>query len=297
MRRVEQVKLARNADITLAYETFGPPGRPLLLISATDAQMLMYPEELCAALTDAGFQVARFDNRDAGLSTHLTGTPAPGPVKAALRPSLAPYRLTDMADDAAAVLDALGWEAAHVVGSSMGAMIAQSLAITHPARVGSLTSISSTPSVRIGTRPPLWVLRRMTKLLSTPAGSPDEAARREVAIYRLMGSPGYPLDEQMIADIGRRAYERHPGDPASGLRQRAAIAASGDRRAALSRLRIPALVIHGDDDVMIRPKAGRATAAAIAGSRLVTCPGMGHDLPRALWPLVVEEIRRLADPA
>jgi pimeloyl-ACP methyl ester carboxylesterase len=101
----------------------------------------------------------------------------------------------------------------------------------------------------------------------------------------------------MIADIGRRAYERHPGDPASGLRQRAAIAASGDRRAALSRLWIPALVIHGDDDGMIRPKAGRATAAAIAGSRLVTCPGMGHDLPRALWPLVVEEIRRLADPA
>ena len=131
---------ARNGAVALAYETFGPPtGRPLLLVSPTDAQMLVYPDDLCAALVDAGFQVARFDNRDAGLSTHLTGVRAPAPVTAALMPWLAPYRLTDMADDAAAVLDALGWSSAHVAGSSMGGMIAQCLAITHPGRVRSLT--------------------------------------------------------------------------------------------------------------------------------------------------------------
>jgi pimeloyl-ACP methyl ester carboxylesterase len=127
----------------------------------------------------------------------------------------------------------------------MGGMIAQSVAINHPARVRSLTSISSTPSARIGTRPPLRVLRKMVKVLATPVGDPEQAARREVAIYRLMGSPGYPLDEQLIGEIGRRAYDRHPPDPAGGLRQRAAIVASGDRRAALSGLRIRRLSLTG----------------------------------------------------
>ena len=151
--------------------------------------------------------------------------------------------------------------------------------------------------MRVGARPPLRVLRAMTRLLAAPVDGPEEAARREVAIYRLMGSPGHPLDEELIGDIGRRSYERHPGDPAGGRRQRAAVAASGDRRAALSRLRIPALVVHGDDDIMMRPAAGRATAAAIPGARLVTFPGMGHDLPRPVWPAVVEELGRLTGGA
>ncbi|MEV8507245.1 alpha/beta hydrolase [Actinoplanes sp. NPDC051475] len=286
--------VAHNGDVAIAYEVFGPPeGRPLLLVSATDAQMVMYPRELCEALVGAGIQVVRFDNRDSGLSTHLEGRPAPAPFVAALRPSTAPYLLTDMAADAVAVLDALGWESAHVVGSSMGGMIAQAVAVAYPARVRSLTSISSTPSIRIGTRPPLKVLRAMSKLLAKPLHSAEEAAEREVAIYRLMGSPGYPLDEAMVREIGRESYERHSTDPLSGRRQRAAVAASGDRRKALAALRMPALVIHGDEDVMMRPKAGRATAAAIPGARLVTYPGMGHDLPRALWPAVIEELRVL----
>ena len=289
------MKTAQHGDIRIAYEVVGPPeGRPLLLISATDAQMVMYPAEFCAGLVAAGFQVVRFDNRDAGLSTHLTGVRAPAPLVAALRPSAAPYRLTDMAGDAVAVLDAMGWESAHVAGTSMGGMIAQTVAIAHPGRVRSLTSISSTPSVRIGTRPPLRVLRAMTALLARRVHSAEEAAEREVAIYRLMGSPGYPPDEDMVREIGRQAYDRHPPEPESGLRQRAAIAASGDRRKGLAALRLPALVIHGDADVMMRPKAGRATAAAIPGARLVTYPGMGHDLPRPLWPAITQEISRLA---
>ncbi|MEV6600586.1 alpha/beta hydrolase [Actinoplanes sp. NPDC051346] len=289
------MSVARNGAVEIAYEVFGPAdGEPLLLVSATEAQMVMYPRDLCAALVGAGFQVVRFDNRDAGLSTHLSGRPAPAPFVAALRPSTAPYQLTDMAADAVAVLDALGWESAHVAGSSMGGMIAQTVAIGYPSRVRSLTSISSTPSVRVGARPPLKVLRAMTRLLAQPVRTAEEAAEREVAIYRLMGSPGYPLDEAMVRGIGRESYERHPSDPVSGRRQRAAVAASGDRRPALSGLRMPALVIHGDEDVMMRPKAGRATADAIPGARLVTYPGMGHDLPRARWPAVIEELRKVA---
>jgi pimeloyl-ACP methyl ester carboxylesterase len=175
----------------------------------------------------------------------------------------------------------------------MGGMIAQTLAIRHPERVRSLTSLSSTPSVRIGALPPRRILRAMNDLLSVPVTDADQAARREVAIYRLMGSPGYPLDEELIADIGRRSYERHPTDPEGGRRQRAAVAASRDRRPALARLRMPALVVHGEQDVMMHPRAGRATAAAIPGARLVTYPGMGHDLPAALWPSVIAELQRL----
>ncbi|MEU8228686.1 alpha/beta hydrolase [Actinoplanes sp. NPDC048967] len=290
--------LAANGDISVAYETFGPPdGMPLLLVSATEAQMLMFPEGLCRAFVEAGFQVTRFDHRDAGLSTHLDGVPAPGPLKAALRPSTAPYQLTDMAADAVAVLDDLGWPSAHVAGTSMGGMIAQTMAITHPGRTRSLTSISSTPSIRIGARPPRRILRAMKDILAAPVTDADQAARREIAIYRLMGSPGFPLDEALIADIGRRSHERRPSDPGSGRRQRAAVAASRDRRPALAALRIPALIVHGQDDLMMRPEAGRATAAAIAGSRLVSYPGMGHDLPAVLWPPVVDEIRRLAGRA
>jgi pimeloyl-ACP methyl ester carboxylesterase len=292
------VALAENGDISIAYETFGPPnGAPLLLVAATEAQMLMFPEPLCHAFVGAGFQVTRFDHRDAGLSTHLDGVAAPGPLKAAFRPSTAPYQLTDMAADAVAVLDDLGWQSAHIAGSSMGGMIAQTIAITYPMRTRTLTSISSTPSIRIGARPPRQILRAMKEILSAPVIDADQAARREVAIYRLMGSPGFPLDEEMIAEIGRRSYERHPSDPESGRRQLAAVAASKDRRRALAALGMPALVVHGEDDLMMRPKAGRATAAAIRGARLVSYPGMGHDLPPELWTPIVDEIRRLAESA
>ncbi|MBN6054252.1 alpha/beta fold hydrolase [Nonomuraea sp. RK-328] len=292
---------ARNGDIELAYETFGPAdGAPLLLISGTGVQMLIFPEDLCNALVELGFQVARFDNRDTGLSTHLTGVPAPGWLKSMIRPASAPYRLEDMAEDALAVLDALGWRSAHMVGTSLGGMIAQTLAIRHPARVRTLTSIMSTPGARIGTMPEIATLKAILKLSGMPVTSPDQAAQEAVAMKKLIGSPRYPFDEKEVAGIGRRSYERHPGSPDADARQRAAVIASGDRRRALATLRVPTLVLHGEDDPVMRLKAGRATAAAIPGARLVTYPGMGHDLPRQLWPSMLEQIRDLAfagDPA
>jgi pimeloyl-ACP methyl ester carboxylesterase len=289
------VKTAHNKDIVIAYETFGPPeGAPLLLISGTGTQMLIWPEDFCAALAGRGFQVARFDNRDAGLSTHLTGTPAPGWLTTMLRPSAAPYRLEDMAADALAVMDALGWASAHVVGASMGGMIAQVLAIRHPARVRTLTSIMSTPSARIATMPTVAAMRALGRAGGTPLTHPEQAGEEAVALKRVIGSAAYPADEPMVRDIGRRSFERHHGDEQGDLRQRAAIIASGDRRNALAGLRIPALVIHGEQDPVIRPKGGRATAGAIPGAKLVTYPGMGHDLPRALWPAILEEIHAQA---
>jgi pimeloyl-ACP methyl ester carboxylesterase len=289
---------AHNGDIAIAYETFGATGgAPLLLISGTGVQMLIWPEDLCGALAGRGFQVTRFDNRDTGLSTHLTGTAPPGWLKAMLRPSSVPYRLEDMAEDALAVMDALGWQSAHVVGASMGGMIAQTLAIRHPSRVRTLTSIMSTPSARIATMPAIAKIRAIMKIAGTPVTSPDEAAQEAVAMKRAIGSPAYPVDEQEVRDIARKSYERSPDTPEAGRRQRAAISASGDRRKQLAGLRTPALVLHGRQDPLIRLKGGQATAAALPGARLVTYPGMGHDLPRALWPSILDEISALASRA
>ena len=287
---------AHNGDIVLAYETCGPPGgEPLLLISGTGAQMLIWPDGFCAALADRGFRVARFDNRDTGLSTHLTGAPAPGWLTAMLRPSAVPYRLADMADDALAVMDALGWPDAHVVGASLGGMIAQVLAIRQPGRVRTLTSIMSTPSARIATMPTLAAIRALARAAGTPVTSPEQAADQAVALKQVIGSPGYPLDEDAVRDIAARSYKRHPGNDKDDQRQRAAVIASGHRRRALAGLRMRTLVIHGEQDPIIRPKGGRATARAIPGARLVTYPGMGHDLPAALWPSIADELTKKAN--
>ena len=199
------------------------------------------------------------------------------------------------AGDALAVMDALGWPDAHVVGASLGGMIAQELAIRHPGRVRTLTSIMSTPSARIATMPTIAAMRALARAAGTPATSPDQAAEQAVALKRVIGSPGYPPDEPTVRDIARRSFQRHPGAEEDDLRQRAAVIASRDRRSTLAGLRIPALVIHGDRDPVIRPKGGRATAAAIPGARLISYPGMGHDLPRPLWPSILDEICVLAE--
>jgi pimeloyl-ACP methyl ester carboxylesterase len=194
-------------------------------------------------------------------------------------------------------LDALGWPTAHLVGASMGGMIAQILAIRYPSRVRTLTSIMSTPSSRIATMPTIAALRVLAHDAGTPVTDAEQAAEAAVALKKVIGSPGYPLDEPAVRDVGRRSFERDRGAEEDAARQRAAVIASGDRRRALADLRIPVLIIHGEQDPIIRLKGGRATAQAVPGARLVTYPGMGHDLPRALWPTILEEISALAAQA
>lgn len=294
---------ARHDSIEVAYETFGDrSGDPLLLVMGVGAQMVYWHDDFCSALAERRFRVARFDNRDAGLSTHLGSAGRPNQLAMLRRPSeAAVYRLEDMADDGVAVLDAVGWTSAHVVGRSLGGMIAQMMAVRHPSRVRSLTSISSTPSPRIG-RASLATALRL--LLANPAvlrnrspSSPEEAGEQLVRGHRVIGSPGYPLDEMWLREIGRQMYDRGGIDADGRQRQNAAILAGGDRRPALAGLRVPTLVIHGEADRLIRPEGGRATAAAIPGAKLVTFPGMGHDLPRELWPAIIDEIRAVADRA
>ncbi|MCU7729506.1 alpha/beta fold hydrolase [Actinoplanes sp. KI2] len=280
---------ARHGEISLAYGTEGSPqGEPLLLIMGLGLSMDFWPERFRALLVERGFRVARFDNRDVGRSTHLTGLGAPSALSLLTRRPPG-YTLGDMADDAVAVLDALGWDSAHVVGVSLGGMIAQTLAVRHPARVRSLTSISSTLSPRIG-RPLPHVL---PLLLAGPVRDRDAAAERMIRVFRLIGSPAYPLPDAEIRAAAARSYdEAH--DPDGVRRQLAAIVSAADRRPMLRRLRLPALVVHGDADPLVRPSGGRATARALAGAKLVIYPGMGHDLPAALQPDIADEIAALA---
>ncbi|HUR74810.1 MAG TPA: alpha/beta hydrolase [Sporichthya sp.] len=282
---------ASNGSVELAWERFGPgTGEPLLLIMGFAVHRQFWPEGLCAQLVAAGFDVVRFDNRDAGESTHLTHLRAPSwPTVMTVPKLVSAYRLDDLATDAVAVMRAARWESAHVVGVSMGGMIAQTLAIKNPARVRSLTSISSTPAPKIG-KPTL--AGRRVFLLPQPRTA-EEAADRIVQQFRIIGSPGYPLEEDWLREYAAAAFRRSH-DPAGMARQLAAVLAGGSRVEALRAVRVPTLVIHGTDDPLIRAQGGLATARAVPGSRLVLHGGMGHDLPRALWPTITTDIARTA---
>ncbi|MGW4640452.1 alpha/beta fold hydrolase [Sphaerisporangium sp. NPDC004334] len=285
---------ATTNGVEIAYEAFGPPtGRPLLLIMGLGSQLINWDVELCELFADRGHRVVRFDNRDAGLSTHFheAGVPHfnPGPDGVVAPP---PYLLEDMADDTAGLLDALGWDAAHVLGASMGGMIAQSFAIRHPARTLSLTSIMSTPSPHIGSPTP----EAMAVLVTRSAPERDAVVRRAIESRRVIGSPGYPADDERVARLAGESFDR-AYDPAGFARQLAAIRGSGDRTAGLRELSVPALVIHGEADPLVRPAGGQATADAIPGAKLLTFPGMGHDLPRELWPDIVAAVTDLTERA
>jgi pimeloyl-ACP methyl ester carboxylesterase len=285
------VEIARGvgpAGIDIAYERFGEPDLPpVLLLMGLGTQMLGWPDGFCDALVARGVHVIRADNRDIGLSTHLTDAPAPD-LAAIFRgdAASASYTLSDMAADTVGLLDALGVDSAHLVGASMGGMIAQTAAIEHPHRVRSLTSIMSTtgdPSVGQSTR------QAMAALLSPPATTREEAIERTVSILRVIGSPGFELDE---ADVRWRtgvAYDREH-DPVGVARQLAAIAASGDRTPALRSLSVPTLVLHGADDPLVNVSGGRATAQAIPGAEFVEFAGMGHHLSRELWGEIARQI-------
>lgn len=285
--------------LEIEYESFGGESDPaVLLVMGLGGQMILWDEELCDAIAARGFRVIRFDNRDVGLSTKLDdhGVPNVASVFAAAasgQPIDAPYTLREMADDAAALLDALGIERAHAVGASMGGMIVQTMALRHPRRLASLTSIMSTtgePGVP-GPTPDAM------KVLMTPAPAERDAfVEYQVRTWRAIGSPGFPFDEDRIRARAHRLWQRGV-HPAGVARQLVAILASGSRREALRHVTTPAVVIHGEDDPLVPFAAGRDTAEAIPGAELLAIPGMGHDMPPAVWPALVDAVERVASRA
>jgi pimeloyl-ACP methyl ester carboxylesterase len=277
------------AGIDIAYQRLGDPDAPaVLLIMGIAAQSIAWPDGFCLALAGRGLQVIRFDNRDAGLSTHLADAPPPDlPAVLAGDLSSVSYTLSDMAADAAGLLDALGLGEAHVVGASMGGAIAQTMAIEHPGRVRSLTSMMSTTGNRSVGQPSPDALR---EVFSGPrAVTRDEVIQQMLRASRAVGSPAYPADEKEVAARAGRAYDR-AHDPAGVARQAVATVASGDRTERLRHLRVPTLVIHGLADRMCDASGGRATAEAIPGAELVLIEGMGHDLPAGLRPQLAARI-------
>ncbi len=281
---------ARCNGIDICYESMGS-GPPLLLIMGIGTQLVYWPDALCQLLVEQGLRVIRLDNRDAGLSSHLDHLGVPRTRKLLLRVLMrrrvnAPYTLWDMALDTVGLLDALELPAAHLVGMSMGGMIAQCAAISHPERALSLTSISSTT----GDRRVSWGKPRAMWALHRPAPRGGQAAiEHEIRLLRTIGSPELAADEEDIRRLVTRAQQR-AYDPAGTARQFAAILASGNRTRKLRQLDLPTLVIHGTQDPLIPFAAGQATAAAIPEARLLPIAGMGHDLPPAAWSPIVEAI-------
>ena len=273
--------------IELEYEAFGDAKQPaLLLIMGLGAQMISWDDEFCRRLAGRGFHVIRFDNRDVGLSTWMDRA-GPPDLAAALRGNPKPaYRLEDMAGDAVGLLDALDIESAHLVGASMGGMIAQTVASLCPQRVRTLVSIMSTTGARRIGRPALstWLLMAATSPRTRAA-----AIAGSVRIFRHIGSHGFPFDEAWVREQAGLAWDRDPTSDGT-RRQLAAIFRSGDRTAALRAITAPTLVIHGDRDRMVHPTGAAATARAIPGARLETIRGLGHDLPRGAWPVLIDLI-------
>jgi pimeloyl-ACP methyl ester carboxylesterase len=282
--------------ITLEYDTFGAADAPpILLIMGLGAQMILWDEEFCTRLSERGYRVIRFDNRDVGRSTKLDALGLPDVAAAMMaaatrQPFAAPYLLADMAADAAGLLDGLNIRSAHVVGASMGGMIAQTLTIQHPERVRSLTSImSSTGNPELPPPTP----EAMSALMSPPPVDRAAAIEHAVFVFRTIGSPGFPFDEEFVRRRAALSYERG-FNPPGVVRQFVAILSSGSRNEALRSLRTPTLVIHGVADPLVPIAAGRDTAAAIPDAEIIEIDGMGHDMPRPLWPRLIDGIANLA---
>ena len=275
----------------LEYETFGDPkGQPMLLIMGLGAQMTTWDDEFCAQLADRGFHVIRYDNRDVGLSTWVEDAGLPD-IAAAFNGDAHPaYELDDLADDAAGLLESLDIPAAHIVGASMGGFIAQLVAINHPECVLSLTSIMSGPggSDEVAPKP-----EGAAVLLVGPPDSRDERIEQAMMFRRVLLGPGDPFDEAHERARATRSVDRAYYPPGVG-RQLVAILAAKSRMERLKEVRVPTLVIHGVDDVLVPVENGRLVAEAVPGARMIEFEGMGHDLPKRVWPQVLDAIVEVA---
>ncbi len=280
-------QFARVGEVEIAYELIGQQGDPpVLMIMGLGSQLIHWPDGLCGLLAARGYLLIRFDNRDAGRSTRLDGAPSKLGDLMRGEPATPPYLLADMAADTAGLLDALGIDRAHVVGASLGGMIAQQLAIDLPERVLSLASIMSTT----GDRSVGEATEEATQLLlSRPAIERQAYVDGAVAGRKVLGSVDGLRDDDLVREIASRAFDRGVYPEGTG-RQLAAILASGDRTAQLAKLNLPTVVIHGAIDPLIGVSGGKATAAAIPDSELVVIEGMGHDLPPAAWPRIVDAL-------
>jgi pimeloyl-ACP methyl ester carboxylesterase len=284
----------RANGIDIEYESFGRDSDPLiLLIMGFGAQLIFWPDPLCEGLAAKGFRVVRFDNRDIGKSTHLVGETAPDPralfaeVMAGRRPHV-PYSLDDMANDTVGLMDGLGVTRAHIVGASMGGMIAQLVAINHPSRTKSLVSIMSTTGRRDlppGNPETLSVLFRPPNSTGR-----DDLIEASILVQKAVSGPGFPLSEAEMRARAERRTDYAPFDLAGIARQSAALIVAPPRNALLNQLRCPALILHGADDPVIPAAAAKDTAESIPGAELVIVPGMGHDFPAALVPVFLKNI-------
>jgi pimeloyl-ACP methyl ester carboxylesterase len=285
---------ARANGIEIEYESFGRDSDPLiLLIMGFGAQLIFWPDPLCEGLAAKGFRVVRFDNRDIGKSTHLVGQPAPDPralfaeVMAGRRPHV-PYSLDDMANDTVGLMDALGADRAHIVGASMGGMIAQLVAINHPSRTKSLVSIMSTTGRRdlpSGNPETLSVLFRPPNSTSR-----DDLIEASILVQKAVSGSGFPLSEAEMRARAERRTDYAPFDMDGIARQSAALIVALPRNELLKQLRCPALILHGADDPVIPTAAAKDTAESIPGAELIVVPGMGHDFPSALVPVFLKHI-------
>jgi pimeloyl-ACP methyl ester carboxylesterase len=284
--------------IELCYETFGDPADPpVLLIMGLATQMIGWHEDFCEQLAGRGLRVIRFDNRDSGRSTRISDSRPPTLGKMLRRDrKAAAYSLADMAADSVGLLDHLGIDRAHIVGASMGGMIAQTVAIRFPERVRSLVSIMSNTGGRLSGQPAFKIYPIFLKRAPR-----DRAGYIEhtVKLFKAIGSTGFDIDEAHLRETAARSYDRGVSAAAEG-RQLQAILADRDRAPQLRRVQVPALVIHGTADKLVAKSGGRRTAKAIPGARLLEIDGMGHDLPRGAWPQIIDgivETARRADPA
>lgn len=287
----------QSNGIELEYDTFGPAAaKPLLLVMGLGTQMIAWDVDFCGQLADRGHHVIRFDNRDIGLSTHFDESGLPDiaalmSAQAEGKEMRVPYLLRDMAADAIGLLDGLGIESAHIVGASMGGMIAQTMVIEHSPRVRSMTSIMSNTGSPGGAPPSP---EAMAVLLTPPPETREGAIEHGVKNQRVIGSSGFDFDEERVRERVAEAYDRS-FHPQGSARQFAAITASGSRQEALSRLEVPTLVIHGDADPLVKLQNGIETHEAIADSELLVIEGMGHDLPKGAWPQIIDSISNLTD--